>query len=92
LCPDARSAASKKGAWYGLPRPRKFDFYPFLECGSALLCRFGFFCFSWGVNNSGKTRETKAAEQSTAALHRKNKKTHRQKQSLPYSKKGQKSK
>jgi len=52
--------------------PAEFDFCPFLECGSALLCRFCFFCFSWGVKDIGKTGETKAAEQSTAALQRKN--------------------
>jgi hypothetical protein len=42
-----------------------FFFGPFLECGSALLCRFGFSCL--GLSRQTK-RETKAAERSTAAL------------------------
>src|SRR4051812_48752505 len=51
-----------------------------MECGSALLCRFCFCCFSFSFScvttttqettGKGKTRETKAAEQSTAALQK----------------------
>jgi hypothetical protein len=50
-----------------------------LECGSALLCRFGFSCFTvsvsgaWGRRKQKAKRETKAAEQSTAALQTPNK-------------------
>jgi hypothetical protein len=50
------------------------EFCSFLECGSALLCRFGFSCFSCFCcavrKNKPKTQKTKAAEQSTAALQK----------------------
>jgi hypothetical protein len=38
-----------------------------VECGSALLCRFGFSSFS--LFSLEQTPEARAAEQSTAALH-----------------------
>jgi hypothetical protein len=42
-----------------------------LECGSALLCRFGFSCLDEAQPVRQTKRETKAAEQSTAALQTK---------------------
>src|SRR5262245_52699350 len=58
-----RMGVSLRGLWSGV------------ECGSALLCRFGFSCFSslsltTATDDRRETRaEARAAEQSTAALH-----------------------
>jgi hypothetical protein len=59
---------------------RPFLFFGFvravwdLECGSALLCRFGLalFVFASARSHRSETGKTKAAEQSTAALQTEN--------------------